>query len=69
MHEGGHILGVFLDRDLARGAFTAEAQAISDRFGIDDIQPDADGSIRIEGGCDWVDLIPHAVVTHLAIGA
>jgi hypothetical protein len=67
MYEGGRILGVFLDRDLARGAFTVEAQTISNRFGIDEVQPGADGSIRLEGGCDWVDLVPHAVVTALAI--
>lgn len=63
MHEGGTIVGVYLDRDLARGQFVTEAQKISDRFSIDDIRQDDDGSIHVEGGCDWLSLEPYSVTT------
>ncbi|MEV4975564.1 hypothetical protein [Streptomyces scopuliridis] len=69
MYEGGTIVGVFLDRDLARGAFTTEAQTIQNTFSIDNIEQCDDGAIRVEGGCDWVDLVPHTVVTAHAIDA
>ncbi|MFM9373234.1 hypothetical protein [Streptomyces sp. Da 82-17] len=63
MHEGGDIVGVYLDRDLARGAFVTEAQELHDRFSIGDAQHDNDGSLRLYGGCDWIALEPHPVVT------
>jgi hypothetical protein len=64
MHEGGYIVGVYLDRDLAHGDFVREAQQIHDRFGIDDLTPDTtDGSIRLHGGCDWLALEPHPLIT------
>ncbi|WP_432077814.1 hypothetical protein [Streptomyces sp. YPW6] len=68
MHEGGTIVGVYLDRDLARGALTARAQRLHERFTIDDARQDDDGSIHIEGGCDWISLEPHQVVTALELG-
>ncbi|MEU0160203.1 hypothetical protein ABZ154_15515 [Streptomyces sp. NPDC006261] len=67
MHEGGTIVGVYLDRDLARGALTARAQKLHDRFTIDDARQDDDGSVHIEGGCDWIALEPHPVVTALEL--
>ncbi|MFG2540637.1 hypothetical protein ACGFU4_35905 [Streptomyces sp. NPDC048511] len=67
MHEGGSIVGVYLDRDLARGALAAAAQKLHDRFTIDDARQDDDGSIHIEGGCDWIALEPHPVVTSLEL--
>lgn len=67
MHEGGTIVGVYLDRDLARGALTERAQKLHERFTIDDAHQDDDGTIRIEGGCDWIALEPHPVVTALEL--
>lgn len=61
--EGGTILGVYMDRDLARGQFVTEAQQLHDRFTIDDIRQDDDGSIHAEAGCDWLSLTPHPVTT------
>ncbi|MFJ2202403.1 hypothetical protein [Streptomyces violaceusniger] len=69
MHEGGEILGVFTDRDLARGQFVAAAQRIHRSFGIDDLREDEDGSILLEGGCDWLSLEPHTVTTAVEIDA
>ncbi|MDQ0809838.1 hypothetical protein QFZ63_001552 [Streptomyces sp. B3I7] len=63
MSEGGNILGVYMDRELARGALVAEAQKLHDRFTISDARQESDGSIHVEGGCDWIALEPHAVVT------
>jgi hypothetical protein len=67
MHEGGSIVGVYLDRDLARGALTARAQQLQDRFTISDARQESDGSIHLEGGCDWIALEPHPVVTSLEL--
>lgn len=61
--EGGTIRGVYMDRDLARGQFLTEAQQLHDRFTIDDIRQDDDGSIHAEAGCDWLSLTPHPVTT------
>ena len=69
MHEGGEILGVFLDRDLARGAFVTAAQRIHQSFGIDDLRENEDGSVHLEGGCDWLSLDPHTVTTALELDA
>lgn len=63
MYEGGHIIGVYLDRDLARGALTDRAQRLHDRFTIRDARQDDDGAIHVEGGCDWISLVPHPVTT------
>jgi hypothetical protein len=41
MHEGGSVLGVFADRDLARGAFLTEAHVIDRTFGISSADRDA----------------------------
>ncbi|MFF1916141.1 hypothetical protein ACFVYE_32060 [Streptomyces sp. NPDC058239] len=69
MHEGGTIIGVYLDRDLARGALVAKAQELNDRFTIRDARQEGDGSIHVEGGCDWIALEPHPVVTALELDA
>ncbi|MFE9855568.1 hypothetical protein [Streptomyces sp. NPDC005780] len=63
MHEGGNIVDVYLDRNLARGALTDRAQRLHDRFEISDVRQDDDGSVHVEGGCDWISLVPHVVVT------
>ncbi|MFD8384327.1 hypothetical protein ACFV2X_38395 [Streptomyces sp. NPDC059679] len=69
MHEGGEIIGVFLDRELGRGQFVTAAQRIHQSFGIDDIREDEDGAFRLEGGCDWLSLEPHKVTTALELEA
>jgi len=61
--EGGTIKGVFLDRELARGALVEEAQKLHERFTISDAGQKADGSLFVEGGCDWIALEPHQVTT------
>lgn len=63
MYEGGTIHGIYADRDLARGEFTKRAQALQDRFSIDDARQNEDGSIRLSGGCDWIALEPHPLIT------
>jgi hypothetical protein len=60
-HEGGTVLGVYADRDLARGHFTTEANNMS--FAIDDARQDDNGSIHLHAGCDWLALEPHPLVT------
>ncbi|WP_331756341.1 hypothetical protein OHA04_45505 (plasmid) [Streptomyces sp. NBC_01590] len=67
--EGGSIHGVYLDRDLARGALATKAQELNDRFTISDARQEDDGSIHVEGGCDWIALEPHPVVTALELDA
>ena len=43
LSEGGNIVGVYLDRDLAYGDFMDQARQIDDRFGIDTVRPEDDG--------------------------
>jgi hypothetical protein len=62
MHEGGAVLGVYLDRDLARGRFIAEAQDMGRTFGIASVDQAMDGGITVEAGCDWLSLTPHPVI-------
>ncbi|MFJ1992981.1 hypothetical protein [Streptomyces asiaticus] len=68
--EGGDILGVFLDRDLARGEFVAEARTMHRPFRplrIDDLHEDEDGAIRLQASSDWLSLKPHTVTTAVEI--
>lgn len=65
MHEGGSIIGIYADRDLARGQFATEAQNM--HFGIDGARQDDDGSIHLEAGCDWLSLEPHDVINRAEI--
>lgn len=60
-HEGGEVIAVFADRDLARGQFAHEAQNMA--FAIDDARQDEDGSVHLDAGCDWLALEPHLLVT------
>ena len=60
-HEGGQVIAVFTDRDLARGQFVHEAQNMA--FAIDDAYQGDDGSIHLDAGCDWLALEPHPLVT------
>lgn len=67
--EGGRVLGVYQDKDLAFSDFYTEATALHTRFGsgIDKATQDEDGSLYIHSGCDWVTLTPHDVVQRPAI--
>lgn len=63
MHEGGRIIGAYLDRDLAAGRFITEAATMGQRFGVDSVEEAMDGGITVESGCDWLTLAPHTVIT------
>lgn len=67
MHEGGTILGVYLERDLAAGRFIVEAERMGRVFGIDSVDQAMDGGITVEAGCDWLTLTPHPVTTRAEI--
>jgi acyl-coenzyme A synthetase/AMP-(fatty) acid ligase len=58
-HEGGNVLGVFADREQAKGAFVEAARNIP--FAIDGAREDEDGSIHLHGGCDWLSLSQEVV--------
>jgi len=60
-HEGGHILGVHATKDLAKGPFLEAASDIP--FEVDEAWQDGDGAVRVHGGCDWVSLKPHPLIT------
>lgn len=67
--EGGDIIRVFADKQLARDKFIHEAKGIEQDFGIADICEDEDGAVHLEGGCDWLSLEPHTVTTALELDA
>lgn len=58
---GGHILGVYTTKDAARDDFLTAATTIP--FDIDRAWKDDDGAVHVEGGCDFVSLEPHTVVS------
>jgi hypothetical protein len=60
-HEGGSVLGVFASKDAAKGSFAEAARSIP--FDLDGAWQDQDGAVHAHGGCDWVSLEPHALVT------
>lgn len=60
-HEGGTVLGVFANKDAAKGPFYEAACDIP--FDLDKAWRDDDGAVHAHGGCDWVSLKPYDVVT------
>lgn len=60
-HEGGRILGVYASKETAKGPFVEAARSIP--FDLDKVWQDDDGAVNAHGGCDWVSLEPHTVVT------
>jgi hypothetical protein len=64
-HEGGTVLGVFANKEIAKGPFMEAAQNIP--FDLDGAWQDETGAVRAHGGCDWVSLEPHQVITQAAI--
>jgi hypothetical protein len=64
--EGGSVLGVYAVKDAAKGPFVEAARRIP--FDIDKAWQDEDGAVHAEGGCDWVALEPHSLITTTQLG-
>lgn len=60
-HEGGYVLGVYASKDAAKGPFVEAAKKIP--FELDKVWQDDDGAVNAHGGCDWVSLEPHPLIT------
>lgn len=66
-HEGGTVLGVYASKEAAKGPFSEAARSIP--FDLDAAWQDEDGAVHAHGGCDWVSLEPHMVISQLAVEA
>lgn len=67
-HEGGNVLGVYASKEAAKGPFYLAARSIP--FDLDDAwQDDTTGAVHAHGGCDWVSLEPHALITQTQLTA
>jgi hypothetical protein len=61
-HEGGTVLGVYASKDAAKGPFVEAARRIP--FDLDKAwQDEGSGAVHAHGGCDWVSLEPHPLIT------
>ncbi len=60
-YEGGYVLGVYASKDAAKGPFVEAARRIP--FDLDKVRQDDDGAVNAHGGCDWVALDPHPLIT------
>ena len=60
-HEGGDVLGVYATKEIAKGPFAEAARNIP--FDLDGAWLDEDGAVHAHGGCDWVSLVPHQLVS------
>lgn len=60
-YEGGRILGVYATKEAAKGQFLEAATSIP--FDLDEAWQDDDGAVHVHGGCDWVSLEPHPVLS------
>lgn len=58
--NGGDVVGVYADRDLAKGQFVTEARAM--HFTIDGAEQGADGELYLTAGCDFLELRPHQLI-------
>lgn len=66
-HEGGEVLGVYATKQAAKGPFAQAARSIP--FDLDAAWQDEEtGAVHAHGGCDWVSLEPHQVITRTQIG-
>lgn len=63
--EGGYILGVYASKNAAKGPFVEAAKKIP--FDLDRVWQDDDGAVNAHGGCDWVALEPHPLVTQTQV--
>jgi hypothetical protein len=63
-HEGGFIIGVYESKEAAFADFAADAHSLHERFnrGLDAAEQQADGTLYLHSGCDWLTLSPHAVI-------
>lgn len=66
-NEGGRVLGVYADKELAKGQFLQEAQNM--HFAIDDAKQDENGAIHLYAGCDFLSLEPHQLIARNEIQA
>lgn len=69
LNEGGRIVGVYLDKDLAAADFLREAADIDGGRERLAASLDLDGTVYAEGGCDWLDLSRYDVTTRQALPA
>lgn len=60
-YEGGRIVGVYASKEAAKGPFVDAATGIP--FDLDRVWQDGDGAVHAHGGCDWVSLEPHTLVS------
>jgi hypothetical protein len=61
-HQGGGVLGVYASKDAAKGPFVEAAKRIP--FDLDRAwQDEESGAVHAHGGCDWVSLEPHPLIT------
>ena len=65
-YEGGTVLGVYASKEAAKGPFVEAARSIP--FDLDDAWQDDNGAVNAHGGCDWVSLEPHPLITQTQIG-
>ncbi|MFF8589972.1 hypothetical protein ACF061_00790 [Streptomyces sp. NPDC015220] len=66
-HEGGTVLGVYANKEAAKGPFVEAAKRIP--FDLDSAWQDDDGAVHAHGGCDWVSLEPHPLITSTQLGS
>ncbi|WP_200308226.1 hypothetical protein [Streptomyces adelaidensis] len=65
-YEGGSVLGVYASKETAKGPFVEAARTIP--FDLDSAwQDEASGAVHAHGGCDWVSLVPHPLITQTQI--
>jgi hypothetical protein len=60
-YEGGNVLGVYASKEAAKGPFVEAAHRIP--FNLDEVWQDDDGAVNAHGGCDWVALEPHPLIS------
>lgn len=61
-HEGGDVLGVYATKEAAKGPFAEAARSIP--FDLDSAwQDEESGAVHAHGGCDWVSLVPHPLIS------
>jgi hypothetical protein len=61
-YEGGTVLGVYTTKEAAKGPFVEAARRIP--FDLDQAwQDEESGAVHAHGGCDWVSLEPHPLIS------
>jgi len=59
-HEGGMVIGVYADRELAVTRFRAHARDMA--FGPGKVTDLPHDGLRAHSGCDWLELVAHDVI-------